>query len=300
MKIQYVDRITKEVHTEDVYGRRALSLLYGSGLFARLFAFFFLPMLASIPLFSRIYGNWQKRPASRKKIKPFIEAYHIDASEFEDSIDSFGSFNDFFIRKIKKSCRPVDPNSRIAVMPADGRYLVIPDVSRACGFYVKGQHFDLSSFLLKDEWSRRYKNGSMAIARLCPVDYHRFHFPVDGIAKTPRAIQGPLFSVNPIALRKRLSILWENKRVITEIISEEFGTVSMVEIGATCVGSIHQIYSPGPVHKGNEKGYFSFGGSCIVLLFEKNRIMFDEDLVANTSRGIETRGLFGVSLGRRK
>ena len=140
----------------------------------------------------------------------------------------------------------------------------------------------------------------MVIARLSPTDYHRFHFPVDGTPSAPHPVQGPLFSVNSIALAKRLSALWENKRVMTEI-ATECGTILMVEIGATCVGSIHQTFSPhAKVKKGDEKGYFSFGGSCLVLLFEKNRIRFDADLVMNSSKQLETKGLFGTSLGYKK
>jgi phosphatidylserine decarboxylase len=138
----------------------------------------------------------------------------------------------------------------------------------------------------------------MVIARLCPVDYHRFHFPCDGLADTPQLINGPLYSVNPIALQRRFAILSENKRVITEIESELFGTVLFVEIGATAVGTIKQTFRPNQVvYKGQEKGYFEFGGSCIVLLFEENRIVFDADLVANTKQGFETLVKFGESLG---
>jgi phosphatidylserine decarboxylase len=105
--------------------------------------------------------------------------------------------------------------------------------------------------------------------------------------------------VSPIALRKNIAILSENKRMVTEIETEKFGSILYIEIGATSVGSIHQTYvADFPMHKADEKGYFEFGGSCIVLLFEKNRIVFDEDLVKNTESGFETLGRLGQSLGR--
>jgi len=296
-EIRYIDRVTGELCTEKVFGRRALSLLYGTSRASRLFAFFLLPLLARIPFFSHFYGWLQKSSHSRRKIRPFIQTYQVDASEFADPIESFGSFNDFFIRKLKSACRPIDPNPKIAVLPADGRYLVFPRIQEAQGFYIKGQEFDLASFLQNEAWARRYAEGSMAIIRLCPTDYHRFHFPVTGVASSPRLIRGSLFSVNPIALVKKLPILWENKRMITEIESDLFGTVTMVEVGATCVGTIHQTFqSDKPVSKGEEKGYFSFGGSCIVLLFEKNKIRFQTDLVQNSAQYLETRGLYGTAL----
>ena len=297
-EIYFIDRVTKKVCREDIYGRWALSLLYGNSFLARLFSFFFLPLIARLPICSRLYGNQQKKVLSKRKIAPFIKAYHINPSEFVDPIESFQSFNDFFIRKLKAKSRPIDPRRDVAIMPSDGRYLVIPKLSSAEHFYVKGQRFNLDSFLRDSFLAERFRNGAMLIARLNPTDYHRFHFPVDGIARPYRTLPGPLFSVTPIALARRFSILWENKRMITEIDSKQFGSVLMVEIGATCVGTIHQTYVPDQkISKGEEKGYFSFGGSCIVLLFEKGRIVFDEDLILNSASGLETKGLFGTSLG---
>ncbi len=296
MQIEYIDRKTGNVEKEKIYGRWALSLLYGESIGARIFSFFFLPLLARVPWISALYGYLQKRPESRRKVEPFISAFNVDASEFETR--DFGSFNDFFIRKLKPEKRPLDPDPKRAVAPADGRYFVFPDVILASGFYVKGQKFDLVSFLQDEALAKTFSGGAMAIARLCPTDYHRFHFPAAGIPRASRQIEGALFSVNPIALRKSLPILWENKRMVTEIETEKFGTLLFVEVGATCVGSIHQTYVAGQrVEKGEEKGFFSFGGSCIVLLFEKGRIRFDQDLVASTDTGLETKMLFGSSLG---
>jgi len=291
--IHYIDRKTKAVCEEKIYGARALSLLYGDRFWSIFLHRTLLPLLAYLPYFSRFYGYLQKRSSSRAKIAPFIEAYRIDKSEFETQ--DFHSFNDFFTRKLKPECRPVVQDPKVATMPADGRYLVYPHFEE---FIVKGRVFDLAEFLQDPVYARRFQTGSMVIARLCPVDYHRFHFPCDGVASTPQLINGPLYSVNPLALKKRLTILSENKRVITEISSEQFGTVLFVEIGATAVGTIQQTFQPESfVHKGQEKGYFEFGGSCIVLLFEEGRITFDADLVENTKRGFETLTQFGCSLG---
>lgn len=296
MEIEYIDRQSGKLESERIYGRWALSLLYGESLGARIFSFCFLPLLARLPWISKFYGYLQKRPQSAKKIDSFIAAFNIDVSEFQTR--NFHSFNDFFIRKLKSERRPVNPDPRRAILPADGRYLVFPDLSQTAGFYVKKQYFDLASFLRNPVLARRFIDGSMVIARLCPTDYHRFHFSCAGVPDEPQAIDGPLFSVNPIALRKKLSILSENKRMITEMQTEKFGMLLFVEVGATCVGSIHHTYTPGRrVEKGEEKGFFSFGGSCLVLLFEKRRIQFDEDLVENSKKGIETKALFGSSLG---
>lgn len=292
MSIQYIDRKTNTLQSEKIYGHRALSFLYGGSWFSLLL----LPLISRVPLFSRFYGFLQKRSWSAKKVAPFIENYGVDPSEFRKTV--FSSFNDFFIRKLKPEARPIIQDSKKAALPADGRYLVFPVLSKGERFYVKGQSFDLFSFLQNDAYARRFSDGSMMIVRLCPTDYHRFHFVADGIPSKAESIEGSFNSVNPIALRKNLSILWTNKRVLTECNSEAFGKILYVEVGAICVGTIHQTYTPGSgVKKGDEKGYFSFGGSCLAVLFEKGRIAFDEDLVKNSARGLETKANFGDSLG---
>ncbi len=296
MEIAYIDRKTGQRRIEKVYGHKSLCLLYGDGFFRRLFSAFLLPLLAHLPFFSRFYGYLQKRPSSAKKIAPFIKAYEIDESEFTET--QFRSFNDFFIRKLKAERRAVAADPTILAMPADGRYLVYPHFDH---FVIKGRPFSLATFLDAPALARRYAEGSLVIIRLCPTDYHRFHFPCDGTPSRARLINGPLYSVNPMALKKRWTIFSENKRMITEIETKRFGTFLYIEIGATSVGSIHQTYAPDqPVRKGDEKGYFEFGGSCIALLFEKGAIAFDDDLIANTQQGLETRANFGESLAKCK
>ena len=106
-----------------------------------------------------------------------------------------------------------------------------------------------------------------------------------------------LRSVSPLALRKNLAILWENRRVRTLVESPEFGRVLIVEIGATCVGRIEQTFETGPVSKGGEKGFFAFGGSCTATIFEEGRIAFDGDLLRNTAEGLETYAKMGTRFG---
>lgn len=297
MGITYIDRKTGRLEKEKIYGHRVLSLIYGDSYFARLFFVFLLPLLSRIAWGSALYGFFQKTKRSASKIGPFIKTYEIDVSEFAQT--QFASFNDFFIRKLKPETRPIIADPKIATLPADGRYLVFSDLSQLEKFYVKGQEFDLTTFLQDACLARRLAGGSMMMARLCPTDYHRFHFPCDGIPSSASLIEGALFSVSPLALRKRFSILSENKRMITEIATKQFGTIFYVEIGAACVGTIHQTYTPNrPVKKGDEKGYFSFGGSCLILLFERGTIVFDEDLVRNSEKGLETLAHFGSSMGR--
>lgn len=297
-QIQYIDRLTKKIQKEQVYGKFFLELLYSSRWISHVMAFLFLPLVAKNAIASKLYGLFQKSSFSRHKIKPFIEKFDVDASEFRDPIDSFRSFNDFFIRHLNATCRPIAQGEHVAVLPADARYLFFQDLQKVDGIVVKGETFSLVELLQSEELAQKYANGSMAIARLCPTDYHRFHFPCACMPGEARLINGPLYSVNPIALKKNIHILSHNKRVVTPLQTKQFGTVLYIEVGATYVGSIIQTFSKGEqVVKGDEKGYFSFGGSCIILLFEPKRIEFDADLLDASAKGLEVKALFGQSMG---
>lgn len=292
--IVYIDRISGKKETEKVYGEKAIKFLYSSGWGAPL-----VHASAKISFFSAAFGWVQKTSFSKKKIKPFIDQFEVDAAEFLDDVSAYQSFNDFFIRKLKKSCRPI-ANSDL-VIPADARYWFYQDISKTPGFIVKNQKFDLGKLLEDDLLADRYAQGSMLIARLCPTDYHRFHFPCDCVPGPSKLINGYLYSVNPVAIRKNINIFTENKRSICQLETEKLGKVLYLEIGATSVGSICQTYKPGDFYaKGSEKGYFSFGGSSLIVIFEEGKIVFDQDLLEATKQGFEIRCLIGQSMANRR
>lgn len=292
----YIDRASKKREREKIYGEPFLQLLYGNSLASRLIGRPIRPLITRLSLFSRLYGWWQRLPITASKVEPFIRAYGIDRSEFLEQ--SFRSFNDFFIRKLKPTARPIAPGDGVAVMPADGRYLVFENAGRAEPFNIKGQHLDLTSLLKDTSLAQRYSEGGCVMARLCPSDYHRFHFPVHCQASHSRLINGTLYSVNPVALKQNLAILSENKRMLCTLNSRSFGEILFIEVGATNVGSIQQTYTAGKTYdKGTEKGYFAFGGSSLVILFPPGAIRFDEDLLAASREGLEIRCLMGQSLG---
>ncbi|MEK7340075.1 MAG: phosphatidylserine decarboxylase [Candidatus Rhabdochlamydia sp.] len=297
-KIIYLDRLTKEKREEKVYGKFFIDLLYKDTFLSRVISFFILPLTARFSFFSKLYGFFQKTSISRYKVIPFIKKFNIDTSEFLELVSSFSCFNDFFIRRLKPEARPIAQEENKAILPTDARYLVFSDVREVSHFFVKGKKFSLKELLKNEELANKYQAGSMVIARLCPVDYHRFHFPCRATPGQSQLINGALFSVNPVALKRNIKILSENKRVITTLTTSHFGNLLYIEIGATHVGSIHQTFQAHKMYeKGDEKGYFSFGGSCLILLFEPNRIRFDQDLLESSARSQEVRGLMGQSLG---
>jgi phosphatidylserine decarboxylase len=291
--IRYFDRYDKTTKIEKIFGERWLRLAYDNpvGRFA-------VWLFVRRALFSLYYGRKMNRRGSDLKILGFIVEYDINVSEFTKSPFEYNTFNQFFHRALKPECRPIAPGAGVAVFPADGRHLAFQDIDKADGFYVKGSKFTLKELLGDDAVADRFAGGSMLISRLCPSDYHRFHFPVSGIPSEATLVKGSLYSVSPIALRRNILYLVRNKRFVTLVDSAEFGTVAMIEVGATNVGSIVQGFLPGrPVVKGDEKGMFAFGGSCVITLFEKNRIVFDQDVIGQSAGCIETYVRMGDHLG---
>lgn len=291
--IRYYDRYKKTLATERIYGERWLRFAYENPV-GRGFVWLF----ARRVLFSAYYGWRMNRAYSAQKVIPFIVKYDLDVDEFARSAFEFKTFNEFFWRGLKPAARPIAPGDRVAVLPADGRHLAFPDVDAAEGFYVKGAKFTLAELLGDAALAETFAGGSMLISRLCPVDYHRFHFPVAGVPGEPRLINGWLYSVSPVALRRNIRYLVANKRVVTRLQSPAFGTVAMIEVGATNVGSIKQTHVPDrAVAKGEEKGVFKFGGSCVITLFQRRRIRFESDLLTQSAQQVETYARMGDRLG---
>jgi phosphatidylserine decarboxylase len=299
-EIIFIDRQTGQKQVEKIYQDKALRFLYGDGWATRFFSPLLLPLICRSSLFSRFFGALQKQKKSSKKIVPFIREFGVDESEFLDPVSSYQSFNEFFIRRLKPEARPIDPDPDVAIIPADGRYYFYENISHCNEFIVKGEKFCLKELLRDDTLAEKYQEGSMVLARLCPTDYHRFHFPVDCIAGETKLINGWLYSVNPLAIRKNIHTFSQNKRTLCQLDSAGFGKVLYLEVGATTVGSIQETYTPNqPQLKGAEKGYFEFGGSALVLLFPPRSIRFDEDLLKATQEDFEIRCLLGQRMGSR-
>ena len=163
----------------------------------------------------------------------FVEKYKLDQSEFLDPPETFKTFNEFFYRKLKQDARPIDADKDSIIFPADGRHLLIPNLSEVKHIYAKGQKFCLESLLGCTDLANHWQNGAMLISRLCPVDYHRFHFPTSGHLSTTTLIDGSLFSVNPIALRQKISIFWQNKRYLSVLDNKYVGKIAQLLVGAT-------------------------------------------------------------------
>ncbi len=242
---------------------------------------------------SSIVGYWMSLSLTKNSIDPFIKKHGIKKEDFEKT--SFKSFNDFFTRKLTKHSRPISEDS--VIIPCDGRHLFYQDLSQASSFYVKGQCLSIAKLIKDDNLASLYSKGSMIISRLAPADYHRFHFPADAILSSVTHIDGALYSVNPLALRKMIKNLTENKRMIVHMISKIHGNILQVIIGATNVGSINLTAEVGKEYKkGDELGFFSFGGSMIITLFQAKSVQIDKQFIHHTQNLTEILLKMGTSL----
>ncbi|KAK3328364.1 phosphatidylserine decarboxylase-domain-containing protein [Cercophora scortea] len=296
------DRLTGQINEEkmSVYVRLGIRLLYKGLKSNNMETKRIRKLLKSL---SVKQGKKFDDPASKAEIQKFIEFHGLDMSEVLLPINEFKNFNEFFYRALKPGARPCSApnNPRIVVSPADCRSVVFNRIDIANKVWIKGREFSVKR-LLGDAYREdapRYENGgALGIFRLAPQDYHRFHIPVDGIMRTPKTIAGEYYTVNPMAIRSALDVYGENVRVIVPIDSPEFGRVMVICVGAMMVGSTVITRNDGDeVRRAEELGYFKFGGSTIVLLFESGRMQFDDDLVDNSNGALETLIRVGMSVG---
>lgn len=288
-KIKYWDRKGAQIEVEQVYGDASLRWVYESRLGRGL-----ADHLLSRSLVSQVYGAYQSSFVSAWKIKSFISQFKIPMEEFEEG--PFASFNDFFIRKFKLGVRPFTQVSSELPAFAEARYYAFESVRPDQKFPVKGLELNLVELLGREEKAKPFLGGPLLLARLCPTDYHRFHFPDDGKVLEQYQLHGALHSVNPVALRVKPEILQTNERMVTVLDTQNFGKLAYIEVGALCVGKIVQTYSdPHSFHRGDEKGYFLFGGSTVIVVGEPGRWKIDSDLLEQTRLQRETL----VELGQR-
>lgn len=291
--IKYYNRETNHYEIEKVAGERYLNWTYSSPIGMCL-----LEKFIKKKVFSKLYGMYNNSKISRKKIKSFVNIFNIDMSESEKSIEEFKSFNDFFSRKLTSKARPVCLEKKILISPCDARLTAYKNISMDNLVQIKNLTYSFYDFIGNSINFSRYENGTCLILRLCPTDYHRFHFIDSGVCGPENKINGFYYSVNPIALSKIDKLFCENKREWCTFHSDNFGDVLYVEVGATCVGSIIQTYTPDkPVLKGSEKGYFKFGGSTVVLFFEKDKVEIDADILYQSKLGFETKVRTGEKIG---
>ncbi len=287
MEIKYFDRESESVQNELVYGDKAVEWLYRSTMGKTLSK-----LLIKKPI-SILYGVAQGSSLSARKVKPFIKNFNIAIDDYlpaegRGEEDPYGSFNEFFIRKFKEGKRPIESDASLMPAFCEARYFAYGSLNEKVSIPVKGNFWNAKALLANKEWTETFQDGPCLLARLCPVDYHRFHFPDDGKILDHYTVPGVLHSVNPLALKEVPEVFAVNERQVTIMETENFGKLAFVEVGAICVGKIIQSRQmTGTFKRGEEKGYFLFGGSTVIVLGEKGKWKPDAILLEKTKEGME-------------
>lgn len=294
--VNIYSRAEGRVVPEYVCGEGLMRLFYGTSLGLRLTS-----RLLVHRWLSFVGGKYYDTPVSRSQIKSFVKEMGINLEECEKPLGKYKSFNDFFARRLRPETRPICQEPYAMVSPGDGRLLVFPRIENDTISYLKWAPIRLLElFSHNQSMVERYRNGSCAVLRLCPSDYHRFHFPAGGRVGRTVTVPGLLHSVNPYVLETERQVFAGNKRTICDLESDDFGPMVLMEIGALGVGSIVQTIPRGYlVRRGEEKGYFKYGGSTTVLFTEPGRVVFDQDLVEHSKIGMETLVKMGERIGIR-
>ena len=251
-------------------------------------------LLAS-PAVSGLAGAFLDSRLSRALIPWFIRSHSIDMADYERR--EYGSYNDFFTRRLAPGARRLDSCRWALVSPCDGRLTVYP-VDNQCEFTIKHTRYTVQNLLRDYRLAASYAGGYVWVFRLCVEDYHRYIYVDNGRVSEPVRIPGVLHTVNPVA-NDHFPIYKENTREYCIIRSEHFGRLLQMEVGAMLVGEIRNHERGRQVRRGWEKGRFAFGGSTVILMTEKGAALPDGDILENSRFGLETKVRLGERVGGR-
>ena len=287
LKIQFFNREAGKLEEEKVYGDGAVKWMYQTSS-GRLLT----KLLIKAPV-SVGYGALQGMGFSKGKVPSFVKQFDIKMDEYlpeegRTESDPYSSFNKFFIRRFKDGLRPFESTPELMPAFSEARYFGFESMNDSQTVPVKGKYLGAEALLSSEKWTEVFKDGPLLLARLCPVDYHRFHYPDNGKVLDYYKVKGKLHSVNPIALKEYADVFASNVREVTILETENFGKLAYVEVGAMMVGKIVQSGNLKEFNRGDEKGYFLFGGSTVIVLGEKGKWKPDQDILDYTAKGFET------------
>lgn len=263
-----------------------LQILYGHVLGRMVLKVLTLPFITSL-------GGWyMNSPLSKRSIASFVKKNHIDMSQYEER--TYHSYNDFFTRRIKEGKRQIDFDQNHLISPADSKLTYYP-ITQDTLLHIKNTTYTLSDLLQNEELAKQYQGGTCLIFRLTVDDYHRYCFIDSGTKEKDHYIPGIFHTVNPIA-NDYYPIYKQNSRSYSLLHTDHFDDVIYMEVGAMMVGKIcnHQIKH---FQRGDEKGYFEFGGSTIVVLLKENIVQIDQDIIEHSKNHHETKVLMGEKIG---
>lgn len=285
--IEVYDREKKECYIEQEFGKGLLEFLYENP-FGRII----LKVFIINKFYSKIKGMREKSKGSRKKIAQFITDYNIDMTRYEEK--EYRSFDDFFTRKLRDSRMHIAKEDDAFIAPADSK-LQVYKIDKSLKFKVKGTDYTLEDLLENDKLASTYKGGLCLVYRLSVDDYHRYCHIDDGEMVYDKIIKGKLHTVRPIA--KRYKVFKENQREYMILNTEHLGEMIYMEVGAMQIGKINNNKLE-KFNKGDEKGYFSYGASTVIVIVQKNKVEIDEDILKMNKKNIEVKVKYGERIGK--
>ena len=280
--------IRKSKEIENIKDQKSLIFLYKTVL-GRIIL-----KIITRPVISKLTGIIINSKISKLYINSFIKNNNINMNDYEK--ENYKSFNDFFTRKVNKSKRNQKSNKNELISPCDSK-ITAYKIDEKLTINVKKSKYSINN-LVKEEVSKDYKDGICLVLRLCVDDYHRYHaFDNYEVIKNKK-IKGLLHTVNPVSY-ENYQVFTENGREVSLLKTENFREVYQIEVGALNVGKIHNNKKT-TYKKYDERGYFSFGGSTIILLFQKDVLELDEDIENYSKQNIEVKVEYGDIIGKAK
>ncbi len=286
--MKYVVRKRNSRENIIIESNNTLNFFYGT-LIGRLF----IKILIS-HFITNMIGKYMNSPISIKRIDKFIKENNININDYV--YKEYKSYNDFFIRKIKDSKRPILANKNVLISPCDSK-LIVYTINKDLTLKIKDSYYSIDT-LIDKKILNEYKDGYACVFRLSTDDYHRYCYIDSGTKDKNHYIKGIFHTVQPISLN-HYNFYKTNSREWTILNTNNFGKVIDIEIGALGIGRITNHHKEYSFKKGEEKGYFEFGGSTIVLLFKKDTIELDEDIINNSKENIETIVKYGEKIGEK-
>lgn len=269
---------------------------YQSGLLEKLYGRFWgrcLQTLLTWPPVSELLVIKDRLPLSKQKVDRFVETYQIDLSEYEKA--EFATFAEFFTRTPKLSRRPLCQEPAIMAV-ADAKLRVL-SIDRRGRFLVKGQFYKLEQLLQDASLASQFEGGSLFLYRLGVEDVHRYLYAETGKILQQNRIPGRLHSIRDM-VQEKLPVFKENRRAYA-VYETEHGLVLQMEVGALLVGAIHN-HSSHYAIRGQEKGYFSLGGSSILVLYQKDQVVVDPLIQKYSDQNIEVQVQMGQAIAYKK
>ena len=247
------------------------------------------------PFVTALTGAYMDTRLSAKRIEGFVRRNGIDMSEYVEC--GYRCFNDFFTRSIKPGARPVSFDPDVLISPCDG-YMSAYRISSDSVFSIKDSYYNVEDLVGGSEIAQEYLSGTCLVLRLGVENYHRYCYIDDGFKSRNYHILGRYHPVQPIVVRKH-PVFIQNTREYTVLYTKNFGIVTQIEVGACLVGRICNHHEAGVIRRGEEKGYFCFGGSTIVLLFKEGAVNIPQEVFDATSEGKEAIVKYGEAIGRK-